>query len=525
MSIKKYSSGSWVTVPYRKYETATDTITSLPKTIIGDGQPISSYTIKGNMSQSGTPTPSNPVYPTEVGDKTANLFDYQTMAGGVTGAYLLSDGSLRGEGSWSITDYIPCDNTAFVLTNVGGRYPSICLYDSNKTFISGTQYNTENVSIKTNVSVTAISAAKYARFSYMTSVYPFDLSTIMLVEGSTAPSDYIPYGYKIPILLNGTTYPVYLAEPLRKIDTYVDSVPSTGTAMRKIYKLVLTGDEDWIGSTTGYNAFYFYLDNAHYPIPKINNSPLLCNIATFDSSSQKTNYKTEPWYCVSDTSFAISTTFTTKNAWIQYLADQYAAGTPVTVWYVLVITQTESFTAPTLPTSGTAQTFDVDTTLKPSEVSLTYHGWHEHSDEKYVGGVVNKFNKNDSSLLYSSTNLAATAQWSYGGTGTTIRIPCKSSQAYTLSCNIDTTVWRISCVESENVPSDGNPVAVVDVVRSKPTNGVYTFTTTANTKYVLFQCGVSVLSEAVAVLMLVEGSTAPSEYHPYYEWVEQKGDY
>ena len=60
MSIKKYSSGSWVTVPYRKYETATDTITSLPKTIIGDGQNISAYTIKGNMQQSGTPTPSNP---------------------------------------------------------------------------------------------------------------------------------------------------------------------------------------------------------------------------------------------------------------------------------------------------------------------------------------------------------------------------------------------------------------------------------------------------------------------------------
>ena len=52
---------TWNEVGYKKYETATDTITSLPKTIIGDGQPISSYTIKGNMVQSGTPTPSNPV--------------------------------------------------------------------------------------------------------------------------------------------------------------------------------------------------------------------------------------------------------------------------------------------------------------------------------------------------------------------------------------------------------------------------------------------------------------------------------
>ena len=66
---------SWNEVGYKKYETATDTITSLPKTIIGDGQNISAYTIKGNMTQSGTPTPSTPIYPTEVGDKTANLFD------------------------------------------------------------------------------------------------------------------------------------------------------------------------------------------------------------------------------------------------------------------------------------------------------------------------------------------------------------------------------------------------------------------------------------------------------------------
>ena len=81
MSIKKCVNGSFVNDVYREYGTDTDTITSLPKTIIGDGQPISSYTIKGNMSQSGTPTPSNPIYPTECGDKTANLFDKNAQAG------------------------------------------------------------------------------------------------------------------------------------------------------------------------------------------------------------------------------------------------------------------------------------------------------------------------------------------------------------------------------------------------------------------------------------------------------------
>ena len=53
MSIKKYSSGQWVDVPYRKYETATDTITTLPTEIIGDGTNASAV-IKGNLTQSGT---------------------------------------------------------------------------------------------------------------------------------------------------------------------------------------------------------------------------------------------------------------------------------------------------------------------------------------------------------------------------------------------------------------------------------------------------------------------------------------
>ena len=47
---------------------------------------------------------------------------------------------------------------------------------------------------------------------------------------------------------------------------------------------------------------------------------------------------------------------------------------------------TESFTAPTLATVAGSQTFNIDTTLKPSSVSLTYTGWHTHTDKQYSGG-------------------------------------------------------------------------------------------------------------------------------------------
>lgn len=47
---------------------------------------------------------------------------------------------------------------------------------------------------------------------------------------------------------------------------------------------------------------------------------------------------------------------------------------------------TESFTAPTLATLAGSQSFTIDTTVKPSSVSLTYTGWHTHSDKQYSGG-------------------------------------------------------------------------------------------------------------------------------------------
>jgi len=70
-----------------------------------------------------------------------------------------------------------------------------------------------------------------------------------------------------------------------------------------------------------------------------------------------------------------------------YLASEYAAGTPVTVWYVLE-TPTEGIvneplykigdyadeltTTTPIPTAKGSNTLTVDTTVQPSEVSITY---------------------------------------------------------------------------------------------------------------------------------------------------------
>lgn len=64
----------------------------------------------------------------------------------------------------------------------------------------------------------------------------FTFNNTMIVKGSTAPSSYIPYGYKLPITVasNGTTtdYPIYIGDSQLMEGEYVDYEE------QKIYKLV-----------------------------------------------------------------------------------------------------------------------------------------------------------------------------------------------------------------------------------------------------------------------------------------------
>lgn len=58
-----------------------------PLSFKSNGKPLISWSMKGNGSQSGTPTPDNPVMPEFVGVRTSNLAD--TEKGGLSA----SDGS------------------------------------------------------------------------------------------------------------------------------------------------------------------------------------------------------------------------------------------------------------------------------------------------------------------------------------------------------------------------------------------------------------------------------------------------
>ena len=240
------------------------TVTGVPPLqFFGYGEPLISYQIYGNMTQNGTPTPSDPIFPAACGDLTA------------AGAY----------------------------------------------------------------------AGKYA----------------------------------VPITCGGETKTVYLDEPLRKIGDYADEVKSDGTAVRKIKKIVLDGTENWqplwgvlsLGLSTAadttprtitvmcdrYHAKSNLLQAQGYPSHYGD-----CSITFRDYQSS---------LMIRDDRYGTDTA-----AYKSYLADQYAAGTPVTIWYVLAEDQAEAVTLPQIPTISGQNTLSFETALQPSSVSVTGHIKH-----------------------------------------------------------------------------------------------------------------------------------------------------
>ena len=185
--------------------------------------------------------------------------------------------------------------------------------------------------------------------------------------------------YKIPISSADTTTNIYLGE-----------VETT----RKIKKLVLTGEEAWVKSGAASNTFYTNVSGylrrrgvviticSHYiSRANINAGAEIQdgNVSFYANLSRPSEY-----FYIRDSHLATVADLKT------FLAQQYAAGTPVTIWYVLAEPTTGIVNEPlrkigdyadtvsgiTIPTIAGANTIDVDTMLKPSEVSVNYKGWH-----------------------------------------------------------------------------------------------------------------------------------------------------
>lgn len=326
-----------------------------PLRYIGDGRPLTDYMLYGNALQDGTPSPDAPVDATGCGVRTGNLWDEDYTDISVSIKYVPV---YVGEGSFTLSTTTPYDSSVANLFLLSGNVQTGASTSANGSWL--------NHKVTTQSDGGYITVA-YRHYSSTTS--PAECKT-MLNLGSTA-LPYKPYGYEIPPTVNGVEYPIYLGE-----------VETT----RRVKKLVLTGEETFINYTfSGTRGVYVsnvletkyardYGMCTHYPV----------------STSPTPN---SLWIGVNDTRLYFvgirdALSVDDANDVKRWVAAQYAAGTPVTVWYVLAEPETAIVNEPlmkigdyadtvsfaqagvTIPTVSGENVLDVPTEVKPSEVTI-----------------------------------------------------------------------------------------------------------------------------------------------------------
>ena len=359
-----------------------------PLSIRSNGTMLLDYLISGNMSQTGTPTPTTPIQPQETGERMRNVMPSPPASTQIKNdVTFICDGkgkiTIRGTAS-AFTQFKFTIPTFTIPVSVGqggnGTFSMFNTFTSSSTvivFYNGTT-QVDNWSFS-QVNHTNTSYSKMGGKQVTSMILNIEAGatvngqfSLMFTDDGQLPNDYEPYGYKIPISSANTTTPVYLGE-----------IQTT----RRIKKLVLTGEEtDWLKASSTYTGCFY------------KSTPL--------SAVQTQMYCTHlPYIAVSDFEPGTITISESKriNLWFEqfdnnttvadfktYLATQYAAGTPVTVWYVLAEPETAVVNEPLrkigdhadtvsyeqagvqIPTNRGNTVIDVKTTLKPSEMYIKY---------------------------------------------------------------------------------------------------------------------------------------------------------
>lgn len=247
-----------------------------------------------------------------------NLLDINKTSGM---GYLDTSGELVPLDNYYCSDYIEIKpSTVYTYTEtmksaIQGNYIRFCFYDSNKTFISPRQGDITTLEAKTyTYKITSPINAKYIRISSHS-----DFVKGQLEEG-IRPTKYEEY-YQAS----------FAPEDLLKLGDYQDVQEiMSGVVTRKIGIKVFDGSESW---GTAYTGFFNITSSNH-----IASAPARCNYfqgvttGTIPSAEERIN---KVWLDSDWIGLGARTKFSTVDAFKQYLAQQYAMGTPVIIVYPL----------------------------------------------------------------------------------------------------------------------------------------------------------------------------------------------
>lgn len=227
MGFKKFDDSTWQPINPKKLKGVPYSGT-LPAVLTGTKAGyLHRYKIYGNTEQIGTPTPENPIAPSECGERTENKINTSDSVSG----YLTRSGTVSPSSVTMTTDYIPITSSdeivKFIKTGViqSSNTRVLCVYDNDKNFVED---YVMSASINTyTYHFTPSASGKYYRASY-----DIGYGELIGVEGSIAPESYIPYGYKLPLTSAGQGVNIYIGDDTLSTEEYVDS----GTG--KIYRMV-----------------------------------------------------------------------------------------------------------------------------------------------------------------------------------------------------------------------------------------------------------------------------------------------
>lgn len=357
-----------------------NTITGVtPLPFKADGTPLISLSMLGNGQQTGTPSPDNPIMPTFCGVRTGNLFDGVIEQGTLSAEGTLRDASNRVR-TKNFTDLAAGTYTIQSSNNIGEISVFIFTYTVDGAFIA--RIPSEWIALPYSFTLSERAKVKIA-FEYTNGydINPSDVKNIMLNHGSTA-LPYEKFGYKIPITVGDFSFTIGQTQTV-----FLGQVQT----VRRIKKLVLTGEEG-VSYDSTYTRFSIIFPDCL--LVGARRTPAFCthyeviddgrSVGDLPDNSMYSHNADNRWYIK-------TTDYSTDDAFKAYLASEYRAGHPVTIWYILAEPTTDIVNEPlakigtyadelhsedagiTIPTVKGENSLTVETDLQPSSVTIAGH--------------------------------------------------------------------------------------------------------------------------------------------------------
>lgn len=350
-----------------------------PLSIFSKGEDLIDYKIYGNTTQNGIPTPQTPIDVESIGIASKNILNPDIGKTTYSGyRYTALEVS-----SQPLTISMKDKDTSIDLTGISFGFTgsgSNSAGGYNWLVSNGRIMKTETTNTIHN-NGTSVADNPYMYFS----VHPTTEETWnavferfdVQIEKGTAASEYEPYGYSIPVKVNDVITNILLNEPLRKIGNDVDYIDfENKKVFRKIEKLVFSGktSERWTLQAEGVCAFYCNGIDSGYSSSNAVDNICYCNLFTHNKQSDLFLG-------------AIGIGFrggTTRRMYITFGADseintvealrEWLSNNVLEVVFLSDTPTEETIELPNIPTYKGINTIEVDTSIQPSNMEVTYLG-------------------------------------------------------------------------------------------------------------------------------------------------------